>query len=54
MNAPGQSGSPGSAHFADLAELWAAGKDCPLAFSGAAVAEHTENTLVLMPRVRKR
>ena len=54
MNAPGQSGSPGSAHFADLAELWAAGKDCPLAFSGAAVAEHTESTLVLTPRVRKR
>src|SRR5262249_9597258 len=33
MNAPGQSGSPASAHFSDLAKLWAVGEDLTLVFS---------------------
>jgi penicillin amidase len=53
-NAPGQSGSPGSAHFADLARLWAAGEYFPLAFSGRAVAANTETVLTLVPFVARR
>ena len=49
-NAPGQSGSPGSSHFADLAKLWAAREYFPLAFSGRAVEENAETTLMLTPR----
>lgn len=54
MNAPGQSGSPGSPHFDDLARRWAAGESIPLVFTGAAVAQNTETTLTLSPRVRER
>jgi len=49
-NAPGQSGSPGSRHFDDLARLWAAGDYFPLAFSDGAVQQHAESTLLLTPR----
>jgi penicillin amidase len=49
MNAPGQSGSPGSAHFADLANLWSAGDYFPLVFSEAAVQNASESTLTLVP-----
>jgi penicillin amidase len=49
-NAPGQSGSPSSPHFADLATLWAAGQYFPLAFSAAAVSASAETTLTLVPR----
>ena len=49
-NAPGQSGAPRSAHFADLAKLWAANEYFPLAFSDAAVQANAEATLVLQPR----
>jgi penicillin amidase len=49
-NAPGQSGAPGSPHFDDLARPWAEGDYFPLAFSDAAVQEHAESTLLLMPR----
>jgi penicillin G amidase len=49
VNAPGQSGSPASAHFSDLAPLWASGDYFPLAFSDAAVAANTETTLTLIP-----
>jgi penicillin amidase len=48
-NAPGQSGSPRSAHFSDLAKLWAAGEYFPLAFSDAAVQANAESTLTLQP-----
>lgn len=48
-NAPGQSGSPRSAHFSDLAKLWAAGEYFPLVFSDAAVQANAESTLVLQP-----
>ena len=49
MNAPGQSGSPDSPHFADLAKLWSAGESFPLAFSDEAVAANAEATLMLVP-----
>jgi penicillin amidase len=48
-NAPGQSGSPASPHFRDLAALWAAAEYFPLSFSDQAVQENTEATLVLRP-----
>jgi penicillin amidase len=50
MNAPGQSESPDSAHFKDLAAEWAAGKSVPLPFSDRAVDAATETTLLLTPR----
>jgi penicillin amidase len=49
INAPGQSGSPRSGHFSDLARLWAAGEYFPFAFSDAAVQASAESTLVLQP-----
>lgn len=49
-NAPGQSGSPGSPHFADLARLWAASEYFPVAFSEGAVQAAAESTLTLTPR----
>jgi acyl-homoserine lactone acylase PvdQ len=49
MNAPGQSGSPGSPYFANLAQRWAAGDRIPLAFSEAAVQASAEATLTLIP-----
>jgi penicillin amidase len=49
-NAPGQSESPDSAHFADLARLWAAGEYFPLAFTEAAVTANAASTLALVPR----
>jgi penicillin G amidase len=50
INAPGQSESPESAHFADLAAMWSAGKAFALAFTERAVQEHAETTLTLTPR----
>jgi penicillin amidase len=50
MNAPGQSGSPGSPHFGDLAAGWAGGQYFPLAFSDRAVQANAQNTLMLVPR----
>jgi penicillin amidase len=49
-NAPGQSGSPGSPHFRDLAPLWAAGEYIPLSFGDRAVQASAESTLTLVPR----
>jgi acyl-homoserine lactone acylase PvdQ len=49
MNAPGQSGSPDSVHYSDLAALWEKGGTFPLAFSDAAVQANTKNTLTLTP-----
>ena len=49
-NAPGQSGSAESAHFADLAALWSAGKSFPLAFTERAVQAHAATTLTLAPQ----
>jgi penicillin amidase len=50
MAAPGQSGSPESGHFADLAKLWSEGASIPLAFTDSAVNAHAETTLVLSPK----
>jgi penicillin amidase len=50
MNAPGQSESPGSPHFGDLAAGWAAGQYFPLAFSDRAVQANAQSTLMLVPR----
>jgi penicillin amidase len=49
-NAPGQSGSPGSPHFRDLAPLWAAGEYIPLSFGDRAVQASAESTLTLVPQ----
>ena len=48
-SAPGQSGQPGSPHYADLAPLWAKGRYFPLAFSRKKVEEVTQHRLVLKP-----
>jgi penicillin amidase len=50
QNAPGQSGSPASPHFGDLAKLWAAGEYFSIPFSDAAVQAQAEATLTLVPR----
>jgi penicillin amidase len=50
-NAPGQSGSPASAHFADLAALWARGEYFSLPFSTDAVRSSAESTLTLVPQL---
>jgi penicillin amidase len=50
VNAPGQSGSPASPHFSDLAALWASGDYFPLSFSDAAVAANAQTTLMLVPK----
>jgi acyl-homoserine lactone acylase PvdQ len=50
VTAPGQSESPSSAHFADLAKRWATGDAVPLVFSDAAIAANAEATLTLVPR----
>jgi acyl-homoserine lactone acylase PvdQ len=49
LNAPGQSGSPASAHFADQAPLWSRGESVPLPFTGAAIRAETDATLTLIP-----
>jgi penicillin G amidase len=50
MNAPGQSGSPSSPHYASLAERWAAGERVLLPFSEAAVQASAASTFTLTPR----
>jgi penicillin G amidase len=46
---PGQSGQPGSPHYADLLPLWAEGKYFPLAFSRKKVEEVMKHRLLLKP-----
>ena len=46
---PGQSGQPGSPHYGDLIESWAAGDYFPLAYARTAVEEVTAHRLVLKP-----
>jgi acyl-homoserine lactone acylase PvdQ len=50
--APGQSESPDSPHFRDLANRWARGESVPLAFSDTAVQANAESTLTLVPRAK--
>jgi len=50
VNAPGQSGSLASQHYADAVGPWSAGRTVELWFSEAAVGAHAEGTLRLIPR----
>jgi penicillin amidase len=50
INAPGQSASPRSIHFRDMADRWAAGDYVPLPFGTAAVQKAAAATLTLRPR----
>lgn len=49
INAPGQSGDVRSAHYADLAPLWAKGEYVPMLYSDAAIVAATHFTWHLMP-----
>ena len=49
VNTPGQAGDPESAHYRDLAPLWAAGEYFPLLYSRAAVERATERRIELSP-----
>ena len=49
INAPGQSGDPMSAHYRDLAPLWAAGEYVPLSYSREAVESNASFVLELTP-----
>jgi penicillin amidase len=48
-SAPGQSGQPGSDHYADLAPLWAKGEYFPLAYTPAKVESVAAHRLTLSP-----
>jgi acyl-homoserine lactone acylase PvdQ len=52
VGAPGQSESPDSPYFANLARLWSAGQTFMLAFSDRAVQANAAATLTLMPKSR--
>ncbi|MEI9412025.1 penicillin acylase family protein [Mesorhizobium salmacidum] len=49
INNPGQSGIPGSAHYADLASSWRQGEYKPLLYSMTKVDEATSSMIVLAP-----
>jgi penicillin amidase len=49
INAPGQSESPASPHFRDLAAVWSAGEWVKLPFSDEAVRAASRDTLTLVP-----
>jgi len=49
VNVPGQSGQPGSPHYADLLPLWRAGQFFQLAYSKPAVDSVTTDVLELKP-----
>ncbi|HEX6545814.1 MAG TPA: penicillin acylase family protein [Bryobacteraceae bacterium] len=48
-NTPGESGNPGTRHYADLAHDWAAGRYHPLPYSRKAVEAAAEERIVLEP-----
>jgi len=50
VNAPGQSGQPGSPHYGNLLPLWAAGRYHPLPYSRKAVEQYAAERLLLEPR----
>ena len=52
MNAPGQSGDPRSAHYADLVSMWADDKAFPLLYSRKRVEESAEQVIHLYPSTR--
>jgi penicillin G amidase len=49
INTPGQSGEPGSKHYADLLPLWSEGKYFPLTYSEAAIEREATDVLELVP-----
>lgn len=49
VNAPGQSGQPGSRHYSDLMALWDAGRYFPLLYTKKAVEAQTTDRLTLEP-----
>jgi penicillin amidase len=49
INTPGQSGQPGSPHYADLMPLWDSGQYFPLAYSRKSVEAVTVDRLALEP-----
>jgi penicillin G amidase len=49
INAPGQSGQPGSRHYDDLLPLWDSGRYFPLVYSRHAVEAATVDRLLLRP-----
>jgi penicillin amidase len=49
INTPGQSGQPGSKHYADLQALWNDGRYFPLSYSSSAVDAATTDVLELTP-----
>jgi len=49
VNTPGQSGQPGSRHYADLMPLWDAGRYFQLSYSRTAVEASAVDTLLLRP-----
>lgn len=50
INTPGQSGDPFSAHYRDLAPLWAAGEYAPMAYSREAVEANASEVIDLSPQ----
>ena len=48
-NTPGESGNPGSRHYSDLAQDWAAGRYHPLPYSRKAVEAAAEERILLEP-----
>ena len=49
VNTPGQSGDPASAHYRDLAPIWAKGEYFPLVYSRSAVERNALQRLRLEP-----
>ncbi len=49
VNAPGESGQPGSAHYSDLLPLWDQTRYFPMLYSRAAVEKQAKDRLVLEP-----
>jgi penicillin amidase len=52
INTPGQSGNPYSAHYRDLAPLWAAGEYVPLLYSRDAVERGASEYWRISPRLK--
>jgi penicillin amidase len=50
VNTPGQSGQPGSKHYADLLPVWSEGGYFPLSFSAAAVEKAAADVMELLPQ----
>ncbi|TDF64361.1 penicillin acylase family protein [Cupriavidus sp. L7L] len=50
INTPGQSGNPASAHYRDLAPLWAKGEYFPLVYTRKAVERVSRERLELVPQ----